>query len=80
MTIMTAVHNHASSRRAKLGVECFGAGTVDRAVLFASHAECPNCRAYVRTLTQLDARSAIGELIEGWCSVCGTSTFFLLAS
>lgn len=51
---------------------------VDRAVLFAGHAECPGCGSFVRKLTQLGKRSMIGELVEGWCSVCCTSTFFLL--
>lgn len=53
---------------------------IDRALLFAGHAECPCCRSFVRRLTQLGDRTVIGELVEGWCSVCCTSTFFLLAA
>ena len=49
---------------------------VDRAVLFAGHAECPGCRAFIRRLTPLGERSMIGELIAGWCDVCNTTTFF----
>jgi hypothetical protein len=49
---------------------------VERSVLFAGHAECPGCGAFVRRLSSLGARSIIGELVAGWCSVCCTTTFF----
>ena len=53
--------------------------TVGRSALFAGHAECPRCHAFVRHLTPLGARSPIGELVAGWCSVCGATTYFAAA-
>jgi hypothetical protein len=53
--------------------------TVQRETLFAGHAECPGCRAFVRRLTPLGTRSAIGELVAGWCAVCCTTTYFAAA-
>ena len=50
---------------------------VERATLFAGHAECPGCRAFVRRLTALGTRSVIGELVAGWCGVCCTTTYFV---
>lgn len=52
---------------------------VERATLFAGHAECPGCHAFVRRLTPLGTRSLIGELVAGWCTVCGTTTYFAAA-
>jgi hypothetical protein len=52
---------------------------IERSDLFAGHAECPRCHAFVRQLTQLGARSVIGELVAGWCSVCCTTTYFASA-
>lgn len=52
---------------------------VPRATLFAGHAECPGCRAFVRRLTPLGTRSVVGELVAGWCAVCCTTTYFAAA-
>jgi hypothetical protein len=49
---------------------------VDWAALVAGHAECPTCGAFVSRLTPLAARSIVGDLIAGYCSVCCTTTFF----
>jgi len=53
--------------------------TVARTTLFAGHAECPACHAFVRRFTTLGTRSAIGELVAGWCGVCCTTTYFAAA-
>lgn len=53
--------------------------TVARATLFAGHAECPGCHAFVRRFTALGTRSVIGELVAGWCDVCCTTTYFAAA-
>ena len=53
--------------------------TVERATLFAGHAECPGCHAFVRRLTPLGTRSVIGDLVAGWCGVCCTTTYFVAA-
>lgn len=52
---------------------------VQRATLFAGHAECPGCHAFVRRLTPLGTRSVVGELVAGWCTVCCTTTYFAAA-
>jgi hypothetical protein len=49
---------------------------VDRATLFAGHAECPTCGAFVSRLRPLASRSIVGQLIAGYCSVCCTTSFF----
>jgi hypothetical protein len=53
--------------------------TVDRSVLFAGHAECPRCGAFVRLLTPLGPPSVVGELVAAWCTVCCTTTYFAAA-
>ena len=59
-----------------------GAGNVpiDREELFAGHAECPACKAFIRRLTPLGERSLIGDLVAGWCGVCSTTTYFAPAA
>jgi hypothetical protein len=52
---------------------------VERNTLFAGHAECPGCHAFVRRLTPLGTRAPIGELVAGWCGVCCTTTYFIAA-
>ena len=49
---------------------------VDRETLFAHHAACPSCGAYVRQLTRLRQRPLAVELVAGYCSVCCTTTTF----
>jgi hypothetical protein len=49
---------------------------VDRETLMARHAECPQCRSFVRDLTRLDTHSLTVELVAGYCSVCCTTTYF----
>ena len=75
--MMTAADEVAS--RDLRQVSRSGNVSIEAAVLFAGHAECPRCGAFVRRLTRLGSRSMIGELVEGWCSVCTTSTFYLAA-
>jgi hypothetical protein len=57
-------------------VERAGDVAIDRSVLFAGHAECPSCGAFVRQVTPLGRPSVIGELVAGWCNVCCTTTYF----
>jgi hypothetical protein len=73
-TADTAVH--ASSRATTWAIDRAGRVPVDRSVLFAGHAECPRCGAFVRRLTPLGARSVVGELVAAWCTVCCTTTYF----
>lgn len=65
-----------ASRHALWPAAPIGNVTVDRATLFAGHAECPGCHAFVRRLTPLGTRSVIGALVAGWCGVCCTTTYF----
>jgi len=52
---------------------------VDRSTLFAGHAECPGCRAFVRQLSSLGSASIVRELVAGYCGVCCTTTYFMCA-
>jgi hypothetical protein len=65
-----------SSRHTTWPVVLTGNVAIARATLFAGHAECPSCHAFVRRLTPLGTRSVIGELVAGWCDVCCTTTYF----
>ena len=67
----------APSRATTWTVDRAGRVPVDRSVLFAGHAECPSCGAYVRRVTPLGRPSVIGELVAGWCSVCSTTSYFV---
>lgn len=67
------------SRHPLWPVAPIGNVTVERATLFAGHAECPGCHAFVRRLTPLGMRSVIGDLVAGWCTVCCTTTYFAAA-
>jgi hypothetical protein len=68
-----------ASRHMLWPVVPIGNVAVERATLFAGHAECPGCHAFVRLLTPLGARSVIGEIVVGWCTVCCTTTYFVAA-
>jgi len=52
---------------------------VDRSTLFAGHAECPGCHAFVRQLSSLGSASIVRELVAGYCDVCCTTTYFMCA-
>jgi hypothetical protein len=62
-----------------LAIDRAGRVPVERSVLFAGHAECPRCGAFVRQLTPLGPRSVVGELVAAWCTVCCTTTYFATA-
>lgn len=47
---------------------------VDRAVLFAGHAECSSCGAFVRRVSSHG--TDIREVVAGWCNVCCKTTCF----
>jgi hypothetical protein len=68
-----------ASRHALWPTIPIGSVAVKRATLFAGHAECPGCHAFVRRLTALGTRSVVGELVAGWCGVCCTTTYFAAA-
>jgi hypothetical protein len=65
-----------ASRHTLWPVVATGNVAIERTTLFAGHAECPRCHAFVRRLTRLGTRSVIGELVAGWCDVCCTTTYF----
>ena len=67
------------ARTTAWAIDRTGRVTVDRSVLFAGHAECPRCGAFVRRLTPLGPRSVVGELVAAWCTVCCTTTYFAAA-
>jgi hypothetical protein len=69
----------APSRETTWTIDRAGRVPVDRSVLFAGHAECPRCGAFVRELTPLGPRSVVGELVAAWCTVCCTTTYFAAA-
>ena len=77
MTISVTQHRARAPIKA---VTRSGNVAVEREVLFAGHAECPGCGSFIRQLTDLGTPSAIGDLVEGWCSVCCTSTYFLMTA
>ena len=52
---------------------------VDPSVLFAGHAECSTCGAFVRRLTRLAERTVAGDFVAAWCSVCCGTTYFVAA-
>jgi len=55
-------------------VKLAGNVPVDRAVLAAGHAECPNCGAFVRGISSHGA--GVHEVVAGWCDVCCMTTYF----
>lgn len=60
-------------------IGAIGNVAVDRVTLFAGHAECPGCGAFVRRITPLGDGSIVGEVVAGWCTVCCTTTYFAAA-
>jgi hypothetical protein len=78
--ILAATDRAARTPRAtSWAIDRVGRVPINREVLFAGHAECPNCRAFVRLLTPLGAGSVVGELVAGWCGVCCMTTYFAAA-
>jgi hypothetical protein len=71
--------DRAPSRHTLWPVVRTGTVAVDRSTLFAGHAECPGCHAFVRRLTALGSRTPVGDLVAGWCTVCCTTTYFAAA-
>ena len=68
-----------ASRHTLWPVAQTGNVTIDRSTLFAGHAECPSCHAFVRQLSPLGSTSIVGELVAGYCGVCCTTTYFAAA-
>lgn len=76
MTTLTAVETAARVpwQHTLRPVQVVGNVPVDRAVLFAGHAECPSCGAFVRRVSSHGAGAC--EVVAGWCNVCCTTTYF----
>ena len=77
MTQIATAHYQAFSRIPSPSAAPPNRVAVDGALLLAGRAECPTCGAHVRSVTPLGTDSAVGDLFEGWCSVCCNNTYFL---